>query len=555
MGLYDDRLADLSESRSRRRPAGRAPISFRSRPAPVSEARSSTSVQSLLFDRSMGWSSSKAKAWAKSHGYAYGKVDVTDQYIRIRQFDPKGSKVKRTVPFGRGIRAVVAREEMKSMATVKASRRRRRRPGKAAKKVARRRPRRRRVRAVAAKVAAPKRRRRRRAAPAAAPRKRRRRRVRAVAAATPVVKTPRKRRRSRRRVKAWRGDVAGHKTAARKGWARKKKRGGRRRGKRRARENVMEASRRTSRRSSRRRSRGMFERRGNGTLGVGGVVLMVASGGLGFVFADGIDRLLATYNPSSTEEKPKDKFTSDGNGTLANTLNIASMPGWMRLAAGVGITAVPAVGAAYVKNPLVRASLEGAAFGAGISTFKTLWNNIVMPLLLPKETDTATLQKSYIARLYPAESAARINTRPKAADGSERTPEQIEQARRVSSAGSGALSDQDVGPFALSGDSPYPDAGQALRQEAGLRGDSPYPDAAQALRGGLSGDSPYPDAAQALRAGVSAPAYEPGPPAGPGPGPQADPHKEPECACLGDEFLGFVGDAQEQPQDMLFNNP
>ena len=67
-------------------------------------------VQSLLFSRDT-WTVSKAKAWAKSHGYRYGKVDVTDQYIRIRQFDPKGVKVKRTIPFGRGIRAVVARED------------------------------------------------------------------------------------------------------------------------------------------------------------------------------------------------------------------------------------------------------------------------------------------------------------------------------------------------------------------------------------------------------------------------------------------------------------
>jgi hypothetical protein len=115
------------------------------------------SAQSLLFDRSAGWTESKAKSWARSHGYKYGKLDVTDQYIRIRQFDPKGTKVKRTIPFGRGIRAVVAREESSNMArtsTVKSSRRKRR---TAKKKTSHRR--RRRVHAVAA----PKRRRHRRA--------------------------------------------------------------------------------------------------------------------------------------------------------------------------------------------------------------------------------------------------------------------------------------------------------------------------------------------------------------------------------------------------------
>ena len=36
-------------------------------------------VQSLLFSRAEGWTTSKAKQWAKSHGYKHGKVDVTDQ--------------------------------------------------------------------------------------------------------------------------------------------------------------------------------------------------------------------------------------------------------------------------------------------------------------------------------------------------------------------------------------------------------------------------------------------------------------------------------------------
>ena len=68
-------------------------------------------IQSLLFSRADGWTEGKAKEWAKAHGYKHGKVHVTDQYVRIRQFDPKGLKVKRTITLGRGIRAVVARKE------------------------------------------------------------------------------------------------------------------------------------------------------------------------------------------------------------------------------------------------------------------------------------------------------------------------------------------------------------------------------------------------------------------------------------------------------------
>lgn len=63
-------------------------------------------VQSLLFDRSQ-WTPRSARAWAKKHGYRSVKVHETDNYIRLRQFAPVGGTEKRTITFGRGIRAVV----------------------------------------------------------------------------------------------------------------------------------------------------------------------------------------------------------------------------------------------------------------------------------------------------------------------------------------------------------------------------------------------------------------------------------------------------------------
>ncbi len=270
----------------------------------------------------------------------------------------------------------------------------------------------------------------------------------------------------------------------------------------------------------------------------------IISAGVGFVLADGVDRLLATYDPSGKpEDKPKDKFTSDGTGTLANTLNIAAMPDWKRIAAGVGLTAAPAVGSLYIRNPMLKSGAEGLAIGAGVNFFKTLWNNVFMPMLIGKDTTTPVLQKSYLARLYPAEVAAHINrTSLKDKDG-KLPPGPYNPA--------GVLSDPpDVGPFALAGDSPYPDAAQALR--AGVSGDSPYPNIDQALRGGLSGDSPYDDAASALRrsAGVNAP-WEPGPPPGVGPGPQAQPHTDPSCGCVGDQFASFLGDAPKEESTLF----
>lgn len=548
MALYDDRLADLSEAR--RKPLARNPLLRRS--ASEAARRPSMSAQSLLFDRSAGWTESKAKAWAKSHGYRYGKVDVTDQYVRIRQFDPKGSKVKRTIPFGRGIRAVVAREESSNMArtsTVKSPRRKRRRTAKKKTSSGRR------HRRVRASVAAPKRRRHRRAKKAAATTRRRRRRTVRVEAkrsrrrSSGMVMAPRRRRRRVTR-EAWKADSEGHAKAARKGHRRRKARKSapRRRSRRKARESVMESPRRRRRhrrarettvmQSPRRRRRHQVyaSRRGGGGMGVGEMVLATASAGFGFVLADGIDRLLATYNPSSTDEPPKDKFTSSGTGTLANTLNVASMPDWKRLVASVGLTAAPAVGAMFTDG-YARSALEGAAIGAGVNFIKLLVNNVLMPMLVGKDTSAPELKKSYIARLYPAEVAARINrVAAKGPDG--KTPPGPYDSTGVLS---GA---QDVGPFALSGDSPYPTADQALR--SGVSGDSPYPTAAQALRAGVSGDSPYPTAAQALRTEAGLHGWQPGPPAGPGPGPQAEPHTDPSCGCVGDPtvaFSSFLGEA------------
>jgi hypothetical protein len=262
-------------------------------------------------------------------------------------------------------------------------------------------------------------------------------------------------------------------------------------------------------------------------MGVMDLAVGVFAGGTGFLVADGLDRFLATFNPTAAE-RPKDKFVSDGAGTLANVLNIGSRPSWVRAGAATGMIAVPAIGAAYVRNRTAKMALEGLALGAGINGLKLLFSNVLLPLLIGKDTSTPAIQKSVIARLYPAEVAAHINMTSQKAGGN----------------AAGMLSGKDVGPFAMAGDSPYPSATDALRRAAGVSGDSPYPDAAQALRHGVSGDSPYPDANQALRraAGVG---YEPGPPSDVGPGPKADPHTDPSCGC-GDPLIGssmFLGES------------
>ena len=289
-------------------------------------------------------------------------------------------------------------------------------------------------------------------------------------------------------------------------------------------------------------------------MGVAEFGAAVVSAGFGYVIADGLDRFLATYNPASTEEKPKDKFTSDGAGTLANTLNVASPPGFMRIGAGVGLAAVPAVASMYVDGKFLKSSLQGLAIGSGVNLFKTLWNNVLMPMLKPKDTSAAALQKSYIARLYPAEVAASINREQK-------------QTSVSSAGGAGALSDApDVGPFALSR-SEYPNAAEALRAAAtaagtgGTPGDD-YPTVQNVEGTSRAGD--FPTATQAMTAetgrigapaaagnpgqpGVSQEAYEPGPPPLPGPGPQAEPGEDPACGCINDQFLGIGEKPAEEP--------
>jgi hypothetical protein len=288
----------------------------------------------------------------------------------------------------------------------------------------------------------------------------------------------------------------------------------------------------------------MFEARGASGMSAAQLTVAVVSSGLGFVLADALDRFLATYDPASPT-KPTDKFTSDGTGTLANTLNVASSPHWTRIAAGVGMTALPAIASMY-GGPMVRSSLEGMAIGSGVKLFSLLWNNVLMPMLKPK--DPMAMQKSIIARLYPAEVAAALNMQSHTIAAPPGTAFGALSGAQETGVGAPA----DVGPFALSGDSPYADAAQALRQQAGVQ--DRYPSLENTWGTGGPG-SDFPTAAQVMTGTAAGPqpiatevtSYTPGPPPGPGPGPQAAPHTDPACGCIGEnnQFLGFIGDAQE----------
>jgi len=67
----------------------------------------SSEIQSILFSKEEGWTVGEAKKWLKDHGYKYGDLDETEKYLRFRQKDPSKGKRKRTIEFGKGIKAIV----------------------------------------------------------------------------------------------------------------------------------------------------------------------------------------------------------------------------------------------------------------------------------------------------------------------------------------------------------------------------------------------------------------------------------------------------------------
>lgn len=70
----------------------------------------STKVQSLQFDKDL-FTADEAKAWARQHGFRYGKVDLGQgNWLRLRQADPEHFRPStfRVISFRDGVQAVIA---------------------------------------------------------------------------------------------------------------------------------------------------------------------------------------------------------------------------------------------------------------------------------------------------------------------------------------------------------------------------------------------------------------------------------------------------------------
>lgn len=112
----------LTDNKSRRQPRRKSTKKRRSRSKSPKRRKSKrkspkkrqrggaakgSDVQSIMFKKHL-WTVPKAVEWLDKHNYAYDKVDITDQYLRFRQFPPRGEM--RTITFSEddGIKAVLS---------------------------------------------------------------------------------------------------------------------------------------------------------------------------------------------------------------------------------------------------------------------------------------------------------------------------------------------------------------------------------------------------------------------------------------------------------------
>ncbi|MCS7318233.1 MAG: hypothetical protein NZZ41_08025 [Candidatus Dojkabacteria bacterium] len=63
-------------------------------------------IQSILFKKDY-YTKKDAISWLKSHGFKYNKIDVTEDFYRARQFQPRKNKKYRTLIPTPGIRLII----------------------------------------------------------------------------------------------------------------------------------------------------------------------------------------------------------------------------------------------------------------------------------------------------------------------------------------------------------------------------------------------------------------------------------------------------------------
>jgi hypothetical protein len=160
-------------------------------------------------------------------------------------------------------------------------------------------------------------------------------------------------------------------------------------------------------------SREASRRRGamENPLGAGELITGMISGVLGFLAGDALDRTLATHALTDSGNKDANGFevytdTPATSGSYSGLYNAAAVLAPMnvtRWAAGLGLAALPLVGAQFVKGPALRAAFQFFGFGVGI---RVLGKGLVdVASMMLKKTATAQ-------RLYDAELRAQLAQTP-----------------------------------------------------------------------------------------------------------------------------------------------
>jgi len=75
--------------------------------------RAPSTVQTLIFDKTVFKTAEAARAWAKRHDFHFGKVDETEDSFRLRQEEPEELQEGsfRTMVLTRGVKAVIGRQK------------------------------------------------------------------------------------------------------------------------------------------------------------------------------------------------------------------------------------------------------------------------------------------------------------------------------------------------------------------------------------------------------------------------------------------------------------
>ena len=63
-------------------------------------------IQSIIFSKKL-LTVPTAKLWLRHYNYKSNKIDITNNYIRFRQFEPNNNNMHRTINITDGVTAII----------------------------------------------------------------------------------------------------------------------------------------------------------------------------------------------------------------------------------------------------------------------------------------------------------------------------------------------------------------------------------------------------------------------------------------------------------------